>query len=142
MPTTHRDLHGFVHIGDNMKTLSTAFLGLMLLAFYPAAQAEYVCSVNFNPNAIGTGNFGSVTIIKHIEPNCGGAFSGANIFCTKGATYGPCAESSYHYTERAILALYQSLVDAVRDNIQITITPAACINDGFGCGARVNFRAD
>lgn len=126
-----------------MKILLKLMLGLMLLGSYNVAHAnDYVCKVTYIPTSGTVGRNGYIFLFRYSAPECGGVFVGSNVFCTNSATYGPCATESYHYSERGILALKQSLLSAAENNTRITVSGASCMNGGSGCGAYVNYFDD
>lgn len=126
-----------------MQNVLKIILGLLLFTLLSVAWADdYVCRVTYNPSTPTVGNYGYITMYKHTEPDCGGEYSGSHIFCSKGATYGPCAAGSYQYSERGLLALYDSLLGALESNTRIQVQGVGCVNGGYGCGAYVNFYGD
>ena len=123
-----------------MQSIFKLIFCLTLFASFNIAHAdEYVCKVTYAPTNNSLGFYGYIFMFKYSAPDCEGMFTGSNVFCTKGATYGPCATANYQYTERGILALQQALLTAAHNNTRIVVSGAWCMNGGNGCGAYMNY---
>lgn len=125
----------------NKKTgMLAALLGLLILS--ATARAEYVCEVTMIDNLTGSpyyGDHGFVLARYYTERNCGGSFVTQQWYCTVNATTGGCsADTSYHYSERGLMSLYEKLVEASFWGRKVRITRVGCIG-GYtsDCGGAV-----
>jgi hypothetical protein len=123
-----------------MKYVKNLALGLgVLLSFASAEQAMaspttdigYVCNVSLNPPnnpaTPGTGNSGFITVRMSAGPKCTGAFFNQFRIYSQGATLGKVA---FHYSEPALISLYDTLYQAQRTGEQVL----AVGDDGIGSG--------
>jgi hypothetical protein len=97
---------------------------LSMLAFTGRAHANaggtgYICSVQFNPEAIAYGNFGFITFTLFSKPSCSGDYIGLNTYCSIGAVDQAC--SSIVYDEAQLISLYDNLRGAAANNQRLMI---------------------
>lgn len=119
----------------NKKCLTSVILGLLFLA--STARAEYVCEVTILDNLNGSsyGDHGFVLARYYTERNCGGSFVTQQWYCTANATGSGCAASTrYHYSEPALMSLYEKLVDAAFWGRQVRFTRVGCMSGSSDCG--------
>jgi hypothetical protein len=125
-------------LSNKKRALTPVILGLLFLV--SAAQAEYVCEVTIMDNLNGStyGEHGFVLARYYTERNCGGSFVTQQWYCTANATASGCAASTrYHYSEPALLSLYEKLTDAAFWGRQVRFTRVGCMSGSSDCGGPV-----
>jgi hypothetical protein len=98
-------------------------------AAQPFQKYGYACSVQLIPSASLLGQHGSLSLKLTAEPHCAGAEVVTVVACTTGGQGARLCDPSkdasgayqYLYDEGQLLALYESLVVAERDQFQISV---------------------
>lgn len=111
----------------SLSKLHVSMFGAVALAsvslFAQEAQAAmidtgdaYVCQVNIQPRGVDpkSGNFGYVYVQLSTAPACGGTKYEGYLYSIGATQTGSEWRSTTLYSEAALMALYQSLVDAAQ----------------------------